>query len=78
MLKRKLASRKFWALLVALVTSVLTATGAGENEVLHITGIIGAIGSCVAYMLAEGISDAGIGANGDLAGSNGAIEDKNE
>ncbi|WP_433943592.1 hypothetical protein [Paenibacillus sp. SN-8-1] len=40
-----------------MVTSVLTAAGAGENEVLHITGIIGAIGSCVAYMLAEGISD---------------------
>lgn len=57
MWKRKLASRKFWALLVALVTSVLTATGAGQNEVLHITGIIGAISSCVVYMLAEGLSD---------------------
>ncbi|WP_068616627.1 hypothetical protein [Paenibacillus tuaregi] len=59
MWKRKLASRKFWALLIALVTSVLTATGAGENEVLHITGIIGAVGSCVAYMLAEGLADGG-------------------
>ncbi|WP_419884819.1 hypothetical protein [Paenibacillus sp. B-A-8] len=55
---RKLSSRKLWALLAALATSVLTASGAGDNTVLHVTGVIGAVGACVAYMLAEGISDA--------------------
>lgn len=55
---RKLSSRKFWALLAALATSVLTASGAGDNVVLHVTGVIGAVGACVAYMLAEGIADA--------------------
>lgn len=54
---RKLSSRKFWALLAALATSVLTASGAGDNVVLHVTGVIGAVGACVAYMLAEGIAD---------------------
>lgn len=54
---RKLSSRKFWALLAALATSVLTASGAGDNTVLHVTGVIGAVGACVAYMLAEGIAD---------------------
>ncbi|OZQ75720.1 hypothetical protein [Paenibacillus sp. VTT E-133291] len=66
---RKLSSRKFWALLAALATSVLTASGAGDNTVLHVTGVIGAVGACVAYMLAEGISDAANRVNGDLADS---------
>ncbi|MEK4349678.1 hypothetical protein MKX41_02445 [Paenibacillus sp. FSL R5-0475] len=66
---RKLSSRKFWALLAALATSVLTASGAGDNTVLHVTGVIGAVGACVAYMLAEGISDAANKVSGDLADS---------
>lgn len=62
---RKLSSRKFWALLAALATSVLTASGAGDNTVLHVTGVIGAVGACVAYMLAEGIADSMRSTNGD-------------
>ncbi|MNC30881.1 hypothetical protein D3C75_791830 [compost metagenome] len=62
---RKLSSRKFWALLAALATSVLTASGAGDNTVLHVTGVIGAVGACVAYMLAEGIADSTRSTNGD-------------
>ncbi|OMC94368.1 hypothetical protein [Paenibacillus odorifer] len=62
---RKLSSRKFWALLAALATSVLTASGAGDNTVLHVTGVIGAVGACVAYMLAEGIADSARSTNGD-------------
>lgn len=53
----KLSSRKFWALLAALATSILTAAGAGDNVVLQVTGVIGAVGACVAYMLAEGLAD---------------------
>ncbi|WP_151737255.1 hypothetical protein [Paenibacillus tengchongensis] len=56
---RKLSSRKFWALLAALATSVLTAAGAGESVALQVTGVIGAVGACVAYMLAEGLADSG-------------------
>ena len=62
--KRKLSSRKFWALLAALATSVMAAAGAGESVTLQVTGVIGAVGACVAYMLAEGIADAG-GKDGD-------------
>ncbi|WP_314587938.1 hypothetical protein [Paenibacillus terrigena] len=51
--KRKLASRKFWALVAALGTSVLVAGGAGADTVTQITRIIGAVGACVAYILAE-------------------------
>jgi len=62
---RKLSSRKFWALLAALATSVLAAAGAGENVTLQVTGVIGAVGACVAYMLAEGYSDGTGGSGGE-------------
>lgn len=55
--KRKLSSRKFWALLAALATSILAAAGADDNAVLQVTGVIGAVGACVAYMLAESYAD---------------------
>lgn len=55
--KRKLSSRKFWALLAAFATSVLAASGAGENVTLQVTGVIGAVGACVAYILAEAATD---------------------
>ncbi len=67
----KLSSRKFWALLAALATSVLTAAGAGDNVVLHVTGVIGAVGACAAYMLAEGLADGASKASGDSADSGG-------
>lgn len=62
---RKLSSRKFWALLAALATSLLTAGGAGDSVTLQVTGVIGAVGACVAYMLAEGIADGANRASGD-------------
>lgn len=76
--KYTLSSRKFWALLAALVTSVLTAAGAGESVTLQVVGVIGAFGACVAYMLAEGIADAANSESGGLADSGGKSEDKTE
>lgn len=55
--RQKLSSRKFWALVAALAVSLLTAFGAGAEITERITGVIGAIGSCVIYMLAEAIVD---------------------
>ncbi|AET58778.1 hypothetical protein HPL003_10085 [Paenibacillus terrae HPL-003] len=51
--KRKLSSRKFWALLAALITSLLTAFGANNDTVIQVTGVIGAFGAVVAYILAR-------------------------
>ncbi|AIQ31625.1 hypothetical protein P40081_28410 [Paenibacillus sp. FSL P4-0081] len=56
--KAKLASRKFWALVVALATSILGAVGASDDTAVKITGIIAAVGACAVYMLAEAITDA--------------------
>lgn len=54
---RKLASRKFWALVAALGTSVLVAVGAGEETVVQVTGVIGAVGAVIAYIFAEAYVD---------------------
>lgn len=59
--KTKLASRKFWALLAAVGTSVLGALGASDNTVVKVTGIITAVGACAVYMLAEAYTDANNG-----------------
>ncbi len=64
--KTKLSSRKFWALIAALATSILGAVGASENTTLQITGIITAVGACVAYMLAEAYADGNGKGNGTL------------
>lgn len=56
--KRKLASRKFWALIAAVSTSVLVLVGAGEEVAVQITGLIGSVGAVIAYILAEAHVDA--------------------
>jgi hypothetical protein len=57
--KKKVASRKFWALLAGLATSALTVFGySSDSEVtLKIVGLIGAFGSIAIYMLSEAYVD---------------------
>lgn len=55
--KRKLASRKFWALLAGLVTSGLVLMNVPDNEIAEVVAVIGAFGSVVGYMLAEAYVD---------------------
>lgn len=54
---RKLTSRKFWALLIALVTAIMLYFGAQDSNIQQICAIIGAFGSIVTYMMAEGVAD---------------------
>lgn len=56
--KRKLGSRKFWALAAGVATSVLVLVGAGEDTAVKITGVISAVGTVVVYILAEATVDA--------------------
>lgn len=56
--KRKWGSRKFWALVAGVATSVLVLMGAGEDTAVKITGVITAVGSVVVYILAEAHVDA--------------------
>lgn len=57
--KRKLTSRKFWMAVVAFVTPLLLAFGVAENNVTQIVAIIMAGADVVAYIIAEGLVDAG-------------------
>ena len=56
---RKLTSRKFWAAVVGFITPLLLAFGVAETEVSQIVAIIMAGADVVAYIIAEGMVDAG-------------------
>lgn len=56
--KRKLSSRKFWALVVTFVTAFLFAFNFSESEVTQVASIITAGGAVVAYILGESYIDA--------------------
>ena len=55
--KEKLSSRKFWAMLAALIVAALVFFNVGENQIAQISSIIGAFGSIAVYMLAEASVD---------------------
>ena len=63
--KRKLTSRKFWMAVVAFVTPLLLAFGVSENDAAQVTAIIMAGADVMAYILAEGMVDAGAAAAGE-------------
>lgn len=56
--KRKLSSRKFWALLAVFAVSVLSIFGASAEAAERITGLITAAGAVITYILAEAHVDA--------------------
>ena len=55
--KRKLSSRKFWALLAGLTTSGLVLFNVSDNTIAQVAAVIGAFGSVAVYMLAEAYVD---------------------
>ena len=57
--KKKLTSRKFWMAIVGFVTPLLLAFGVAETDVTQIVAIIMAGADVVAYIVAEGLVDAG-------------------
>ena len=56
---RKLTSRKFWIAVVGFITPLLLAFGVAETDVTQIVAIIMAGADVVAYIVAEGLVDAG-------------------
>ena len=58
MLKQKLASRKFWAMFVGLVSSILVIFNVDPNTTAQVTAIITSFSSIVIYILAEAYIDA--------------------
>jgi len=55
---RKLSSRKFWMAVAGFVSGLILAFGGTEGEAETVSGVIMAGASVLAYLLAEGLSDA--------------------
>lgn len=55
--KRKLTSRKLWMAVAGFVTGVVVLFTGGATEA-NITGCVMALGSVVAYIIGEGLTDA--------------------
>ena len=55
--RRKLSSRKFWALVVMLISSNLFLFGVAEGDIEKISAVITNFGSVVVYLLVEGSID---------------------
>ena len=57
---RKISSRKFWAMLAALVVCICAFFAMPDADVARITALIGAFGDLAIYMLSEALVDAGV------------------
>ena len=57
-LKRKLTSRKFWLAVIGFVTPLLAAYQVPQETIAQVTSIIMAGATLIAYILAEGFTDA--------------------
>lgn len=56
--KRKLTSRKFWVAIIGFVTTVMIALNIDKMTVEQVVAIISAMGTLVAYIIGEGMTDA--------------------
>ena len=56
--KRKLTSRKFWVALCNFIGMLVMAFGYSEGTADRITALVLAGGTCIAYIIGEGLVDA--------------------
>lgn len=58
-LKRKLTSRKFWMALSSFVAMIIIFFWKDEQVATQVSALIMAGGSVIAYIIGEGLADAG-------------------
>lgn len=56
--KRKLTSRKFWVAVIGFVTAVMVALNIDKMTAEQVAAIISAMGTLIAYIIGEGLTDA--------------------
>lgn len=66
--KRKLTSRKFWAAIASFASMLIVALGGAETVATQVTAIIMAGASVIAYIIGEGLADAGNAGADDESG----------
>lgn len=66
--KRKLTSRKFWAAIASFVSMLIVALGGAEAVATQVTALIMAGASVIAYIIGEGLADAGNAGADDESG----------
>ncbi|MED1851813.1 hypothetical protein P4V33_09125 [Brevibacillus borstelensis] len=57
MWKKKLSSRKFWALIAGVATCTMVLFGTDSDTTEKVVALIGSIGAVVGYMFAEAYVD---------------------
>ena len=57
--KQKLTSRKFWSAVAGFIVPLLLAFGVSDSNITQVTALIMSGGSLIAYILGEGMVDAG-------------------
>ena len=66
--RRKLTSRKFWAAIASFVSMLIVALGGAETVATQVTALIMAGASVIAYIIGEGLADAGNAGADDESG----------
>ena len=56
--KRKLTSRKFWIAVIGFIGPLLIAFGMSEEQRAQVTSLIMSGATVIAYLIAEGMTDA--------------------
>lgn len=72
---RKLTSRKFWVAVSEFVTMLLIALGTSESDAMQVAALIMAGAGAIAYVVAEGLTDAAAAAPGTGVLLEGTIEE---
>ena len=66
--RRKLTSRKFWAAIASFASMLIVALGGAETVATQVTALIMAGASVIAYIIGEGLADAGNAGADDESG----------
>ena len=66
--KRKLTSRKFWTAIASFVSMLIVALGGADQVATQVTALIMAGASVIAYIIGEGLADAGNAGADDESG----------
>lgn len=56
--KRKLTSRKFWVAVIGFITAIMVALHIDQMTAEQVAAIISAMGTLIAYIIGEGLTDA--------------------